>query len=145
MKERIVVRLAGLALVVLVLASCIPIPVGGPPGPYDPGYSGRWIRLGTREVNFGIDRDSIVISRTRGPMRQLLVKARYSPVEVYDIRVIFTNGTSYDAANRQRLNTGDDRIYIDLPGVARTVREVVFRYRKIASASKRAMIELYGR
>jgi len=145
MKIGYALRFAGLALAVLVAVSCYPVPVGGPSGPYDSGYAGRWVRLGTREVNFGVDRDSIVISRSRGPMRQLLVKARTSPVEIYDIRVIFTNGTSYDAADRQRLNTGSDMVYINLPGVARSVREVIFRYRKLAPSSRRAVIELYGR
>ncbi len=143
-------RFAGLAGLVLFLAACFPVPVGGPGGTYDPGYSGsayssRWIRLGSREVNFGLDRDSIVISRARGPMRQLLVRARMSPVEIYDIRVVFFNGRSYDAADRQRLNTGNDRLYINLPGNSRDIREVIFRYRKLAPSSRRATIELYGR
>ncbi|MBN1938428.1 MAG: hypothetical protein JW843_02510 [Candidatus Aminicenantes bacterium] len=145
MKEKTLLRSLGLVLTVLLFFACIPVPVGGPSGPYDPGYSARWIRLGSRDVNFGVDRDTIVISRSHGSIRQLMVRVRTSPVEIYDIRVVFTNGTSYDASNRQRLNTGNDRLYIDLPGSARSVREVIFRYRKIASASRRATIELYGR
>jgi hypothetical protein len=145
MKDKILLRSLGLVLLVLFFFACIPVPVGGPAGPYEPGYTGRWVRLGTREVNWGVDRDSIIVSRARGPMRQLMVQARTSPVEIYDIRVIFTNGTSYDAARRQRLNTGGDRLYIDLPGTTRNVREVIFHYRKIGASSRRARIDLYGR
>ncbi len=34
---------------------------------------------------------------------------------------------------------------LDLPGEARKVREVTFRYRKLNNAVRRAVIELWGR
>ncbi len=38
--------------------------------------------LGRREVNFGIDRDSIEVNRAAGPLRQLMITAKMNPVEV---------------------------------------------------------------
>jgi hypothetical protein len=101
--------------------------------------------LGRREVNFGIDRDSIEVNRAAGPMRQLLITAKMNPVEVFSIRVIFESGAAFDADVRERLFVGRDRLLLDLPGDARKVREVTFRYRKLNNAVRRAVIELWGR
>jgi hypothetical protein len=101
--------------------------------------------LGKREVNFGIDRDTIPISRAAGPLRQLIVVARMNPVEVYNIRVIFESGASEDFSLREKLFGERDRLIVDLPGNARRVREVIFRYRKLNNAARRAVVELWGR
>jgi hypothetical protein len=114
---------------------------GCSPGVIPPGAE----FLGRREVNFGMDRDTIPVSRAAGPLRQLIVVARMNPVEVYDIRVIFENGASRDFAMRERLFVDRDRLIIDLPGYARRVREVIFRYRTLNNAARRAVVELWGR
>jgi hypothetical protein len=101
--------------------------------------------LGKREVNFGIDRDTIPVSRAAGPLRQLIVVARMNPVEVYNIRVIFESGASEDFNLREKLFVERDRLIVDLPGNARRVREVIFRYRKLNNAARRAVVELWGR
>lgn len=118
----------------LVLSSCFPniIPAGAE-------------FLGKREVNFGIDRDTIPVSRAAGPLRQLIVVARMNPVEVYNIRVIFESGASEDFSLREKLFEERDRLIVDLPGHARRVREVIFRYRKLNNAARRAVVELWGR
>jgi len=102
------------------------------------------VLLGTREVNFGIDRDTIVVPRSVGPLHQLIVVARMNPVEVYNIRILFESGASEDFNLREKLFTTRDRMIIDLPGNARVVREVIFRYRKINNAARRAVVELWG-
>jgi hypothetical protein len=71
--------------------------------------------------------------------------ARVNPVEVYNIRVDFASGGSFDSPATSRLFPGRDRIIIDLPGDARRVREVVFRYRKLINTARRAVVELWGR
>ena len=118
----------------LVLSSCSPqiIPAGAE-------------CLGKREVNFGIDRDTIPVSRAAGPLRQLIVVARLNPVEVYNIRVIFESGASEDFSLREKLFGENDRLIVDLPGNARRVREVIFRYSKLNNAARRAVVELWGR
>lgn len=131
-------KLLGSALVVLIpviLASCAPSLI-------PPGFN----FLGSREVNFGgVDRDTIAIPPARPPIRQLLVVAKMNPVEVYNIRVDFSNGGTFDSPATARLFPGRDRILIDLPGDARRVREVVFRYRKLLNSARRAVVELWGR
>jgi len=132
-RPRILGLLAGLALS-FFLSSCAPSLI--PPG---------YVLLGSREVNFGVDRDTIVIRPARPPIRQLIVVARMNPVEVYNIKVDFAAGGSFDSPATARLFPKRDRIMIDLPGNARQVREVVFRYRKLLNAARRAVVELWGR
>jgi hypothetical protein len=126
--------LAGLLIVgPLVISGCAPnfIPRGA-------------VFLGQREVNFGIDRDTILVPRAVGPLHQLIVVARTNPVEVYNIRVLFGNGASEDYNVREKLFSTRDRLIVDLPGRARLVREVIFRYRTLNSAARRAVVELWG-
>lgn len=125
---------AALVAVVLILASCMPNIV-------PEGYQ----LLGKREVNFGIDKDTIPVNRAAGPMRQLLIVAKFNPVEVHTIRVFFEGGATYDANVRERLFVGRDKLVIDLPGDARKVSEVGFRYRKLNNAVRRATVELWGK
>ena len=128
------ILLAGLLIVgPLVLSSCAPNAL--PPDA---------VFLGKREVNFGIDRDTIVVPRSIGPLHKLIVVARMNPVEVYNIRVIFENGGSEDYNLREKLFSTRDRLIVDLPGRARMVREVIFRYRTLNDAARRAVVELWG-
>jgi hypothetical protein len=130
-------RILGACLIVLipaVLSSCAPKLL--PPG---------FVLLGSREVNFGVDRDTISIPPARPAIRELAVVARLNPVEVYNIRVDLDNGRTIDSPATARLFPGRDRILIDLPGEARRVRQVVFRYRKLSGAVRRAVVELWGR
>jgi hypothetical protein len=129
------ILLAGLLIVgPIVLTSCAPNAL--PPGA---------VFLGKREVNFGIDRDTIGVPHAVGPLHQLIVVARMNPVEVYNIRVIFESGASEDYNLREKLFTARERLIVDLPGNTRRVREVIFRYRSLNNAARRAVVELWGR
>lgn len=143
-----------LVLLSAVLVSCLPPPyISGPPGP-DPSYSPRpgyspgsvrWHYLGKRTVDFGIDRDSIRISSSIPPLHMLMAKAYNNPVEIFDIHVVFSDGSYWDAADRQNLYPGRDMVYMNLPGVSRRVREVIFRYRRLHPSHRSAVVELFGR
>jgi len=54
-------------------------------------------------------------------------------------------GIPEDKLVRERLFVGRDRLIIDLPGEARRVKEVVFRYRKLNNAVRRSVVELWGK
>jgi len=126
--------LIGFALLALgILAACGPrlIP---------PGFS----LLGTREVNFRTEQDVITVTRASGLLRRLLIVPRINPVEIYNVRVVFENGPDFDAPVREKLFVGRDRLMIDLPGEARRVRRVEFRYRMITRDIRRAVVELWG-
>ncbi len=126
--------LIGFALLALgILAACGPrlIPQG-------------FSLLGTREVNFRTEQDVITVTRASGLLRRLLIVPRINPVEIYNVRIVFENGPDFDAPVREKLFVGRDRLMIDLPGEARRVRRVEFRYRMITRDIRRAVVELWG-
>ena len=132
--NRRILCLVGIAVIALgFLSACGPrlIP---------PGFS----LLGSREVNFRTEQDVIPITRSSGPLRRLLIIPRINPVEIYNVRVIFESGGDFDAPVREKLFVGRDRLMIDLPGEARRVRRVEFRYRMVARDIRRAVVELWG-
>ncbi|MCX6561522.1 MAG: hypothetical protein NTZ26_13530 [Candidatus Aminicenantes bacterium] len=68
---------AAVLAAVIIITSCTPNVVPN-------GYQ----LLGRREVNFGIDRDSIDVDRAAGPLRQLLITAKDLPGEVRKVREV---------------------------------------------------------
>jgi hypothetical protein len=72
------------------------------------------------------------------------VVAKMNPVEIFDIRIEFDSGADLETRMRERLFPGRDRLFIDLPGGTRIVRQINFRYRTLNSAARRAMIEVWG-
>ncbi len=120
-------------LAALLVSSCAPrlIPSG-------------WALLGRREVNFSIDRDTITVPRGLRAVNRLAVIAKMNPVEIYDIRIEFDSGAAHETRMRERLFPGRDRLFIDLPGGTRIVRQVSFRYRTLNNAARRAMVEVWG-
>jgi hypothetical protein len=103
-----------------------------------------YTHLGERIVNGGVDHDVIAVGRDDGRFRELMLVVERAPVEIYDLVVTFGNGERYEP--RTRLVFGPDSASrsIDLPGNARFIRRVDFRYANLV-AGARAKVELWGR
>jgi hypothetical protein len=103
-----------------------------------------FIFLGDRTVHGGLDHDVIPVGRHDGAFHQLMIVVERAPVEIFDLVITFGNGERYEP--RTRLVFGPDTTSrsIDLPGNARFIRRVDFRYGNLV-AGARAKVELWGR
>jgi hypothetical protein len=123
-----------LLLSLLALVTCAPnlVPKG-------------WELLLKREVSFANSRETIELPTAAKPLRSLLIVARMNDIEISGIRITFENGDDFSPDLRLRMKANVDSQVIDLPGGARRVRRIEFRYRELIGKTRRAAIELWGK
>lgn len=129
-----VLKIAAPGLILLSFLACTPslVPSG-------------WELLGKRDVGFGVDHDAITVPAQKGAFSKLLVVVRMNDLELYDIRVTFESGADFSPNFRGKFIANRDTQIIDLPGAARRIRKVDFRYRSLLRTARRAVVELYGK
>ncbi|MEZ5057007.1 MAG: DUF2541 family protein [Saprospiraceae bacterium] len=106
---------------------------------------GRWERLGTKKVNFGLDRDEIVVSAREGLFTAMKLKVKRAGINMHKCVVHFANGESQEIIIRNNLRQGGETRVIDINGGARVIRKVVFWYDTKNIRARKGVIELWGR
>ncbi len=117
---------------------------GAPPPPPPPPSTAGWKKLGERPVNGRLDRDVIQVGADDGAFTSIQIKVENSALEMFDVKVVFGNGESFSP--NTRLVFGRDSVsrVIDLPGAARVIRRVEFRYGNLPGGGN-ARVELWGK
>jgi hypothetical protein len=131
--------------------------LSAPVAPARPAFTAPagWDHVGTRRVNFAVDHD-IVAAGTRGLFRRLLIHVEDGALEMYDVTVTFANGSQFSPRLRLRFDENTRSRVIDLPGAARVIRRIDFKYRSLdrrpaagpawtAGPRERAVVHVYGR
>lgn len=105
--------------------------------------SSPWDKLGERWVNGRADRDVIHVGRREGRFQRLQLVVEHSALELYEMRIVFGDGSTYAPPMRLVFGPGSTSRVIDLPGGARVIRRVEFRYGNLPGGG-RAQVELWG-
>ena len=127
----------GLTLVSLILlTACMAVAAQSP---------GRWESLGQQEVDFKNDRDRIEVGRSEGRFRQLQLRVKNAPIEIYDMIVTFENDQTFKPKLRHRFTKGSGSQIIDLPGERRTIKRIDFNYKSINRREGKGTVEVLGR
>ena len=147
------------ALSLAVLGACAPATgPGGPPVNTPAGRSEMrddrrderledmtgWQKLGEAWVNGGSDRDRIHVGRDDGRFRAIRLKAEHSALELYDVEITFGDGEKFTPNTRVVFNEGQWSRVLDLPGNARVIKNIEFRYGNLPGGGK-AQLEVWGR
>lgn len=103
-----------------------------------------WEKLGERVVHGKGDRDTIVVTAREGSFRRMMLVVEHSAVELFDVEVTFGDGDTFSPATRLVFGQNSRSRVIDLPGAARFIRKVQFRYGNLPG-NGRAQIELWAR
>lgn len=103
-----------------------------------------WTELGSRLVNGNVDHDSIAVGRADGTFRAIRVRVERGPIELYDVIVTFTDGTTFAPGTRLLFAEDSQTRVIDLPGQARAIRRVDFKYGNLVRTGS-ARVELWAR
>ena len=104
-----------------------------------------WERLGSRDVDFRGDHDRIEVGRSEGRFRQLQVRVKDAPIEMFDMVITFGDDQRFSPTTRFRFAQGTGTHIIDLPGDRRTIKRIDFRYRSISPRQGKGKVEVYGR
>ncbi len=103
-----------------------------------------FVYLGERTVNGGADHDAIHIGKRDGAFRQIMLVVENAPIELFDTVITFGNGERYEPHTRLVFNPDTTTRSIDLPGNARYIRRIDFRYGNLVAGAQ-AKVEIWGR
>ena len=134
-----------------------PMPMPPPPPPPPPVVEERrddrsdrqfdrssdWDKLGERWVEGKLDKDTIKVGKKKQRFRALAVVVEHSALEMFDIVVTFGDNTTFSPPTRLIFGQDSASRVIDLPGDARAIKKVEFRYGNLPGGG-RAQVELWG-
>ncbi len=106
---------------------------------------GQWEQLGTRTVNFGLDRDEISVTAREGFFTALKLKVDRSALNMHKMVIHFGDGSTQDVELKGNFKAGQESRVIDLAGNRRVITKVVFWYDTKNIRKTRAIVELWGR
>lgn len=104
------------------------------------GGGGEWVRLGCKDVRFLIDRDTLKVGRGEGRFKAIRLKVRRAPVEIFNLRITFGNGSRMEVPVRELILPGGGSRPIDLPGNNRGIDRIEMIYRSVPSMTGTAEV-----
>jgi hypothetical protein len=106
---------------------------------------GRWERLGEREVDFRNDHDQIDVGRSEGRFRQIEIRVKDAPIEVFDMVVTFGNNETFTPKVRHKFAEGSGSHIIDLPGERRIIKRIDFNYKSLNRREGKGTVQVFAR
>lgn len=106
--------------------------------------AGGWEKLGERVVNGRVDHDVIGVGRSEGRFTAIQLRADGNLVELFDVVITFGDGEKFSPNTRLMFDKNTRSRVIDLPGNARVIQRVDFKYGKLPGEG-RASMELWGK
>lgn len=103
-----------------------------------------WKKLGERVVNGAADKDTIVVGLKEGKFKSVLFKCEHSALWMSDVVITFGNGETFSPNTRLVFGEGGKSAVIDLPGEARFIKSVSFKYGNLPGGG-RAQLELWAK
>ncbi len=103
-----------------------------------------WEKLGERTVDAKVDRDTIAVGKDDGAFTAIQMKVEGSSLVMFDVKVTFGNGETFEPKTRLVFEQGTTSRVIDLPGEKRGIKKVEFRYANLPGGGK-ARVELHGK
>src|SRR4051794_7418917 len=77
---------------------------------------GEWKKLAERTVNGRFDKDVIQVGSDDGTFTSIWLKVDGSALEMFDVKVVFGNGTEFEPKTRFIFGKDTNTGVIDLPG-----------------------------
>jgi hypothetical protein len=109
-------------------------------------YGGwTWQSLGMVTADARRDVDTIQVGPRERRFRAIQIAVHDSDLQMFDIVVQFMNGETFRPQVRPFFREGSRSQVIDLPGDARAIQSVTFRYRDLGRHDGRAKVELLAR
>ena len=103
-----------------------------------------WDKLGTKTVDFTLDRDVVTASKQEA-YSALKVKVNNGTINILKVTVHFANGESQDVKLPAELNKSNDGQLIDLKGNQRLIEKVTFWYDTINKDKDKAVVEIWAK
>ena len=106
---------------------------------------GRWEKLGSRKVNYRLDRDVIHVGMAERTFTRLKIQVTGGSVNMHRMVVEYRNGQKDNIPLRHHFRRGADSRVIDLNGHRRIIKDITFWYDSGNLSRKRATIHVFGK
>ncbi|MBK6993403.1 MAG: hypothetical protein IPH31_00200 [Lewinellaceae bacterium] len=104
-----------------------------------------WELLGARKINYGLDRDEIIVTRAEGVFSAVQLRIKRSPINMHKLAIHYGNDEVEEIELRENYRAGSQSRIIDLPGNKRIIKKVVLWYDTKNLAHGKGVVELWGR
>ena len=105
----------------------------------------KWVRLGSRLVDYKLDKDVINVGAKKGNFTKLKVQVTGGSLNMHKMVVHYMNGTKQDVNLKYNFKKGSGSRVIDINGGDRFIKKVVFVYDTKNLARAKAKVHLFGR
>lgn len=105
----------------------------------------KWEKLGTRKVNYGLDRDVIPVTVAKGGFTKLKIQVTGGGINMHKMIVEYGNGTKDEIELRHNFTKKSGSRIIDLQGGKRIIKKITFWYDTKNIAKRRGTIHVFGR
>lgn len=104
-----------------------------------------WEHLGSRKINWGLDKDVIAVGPKAIGYTRLKIKVTGGAVNMHRMVVKYGNGEKEEIQLKHHFKKGDDSRVIDLKGGKRHIQTITFWYDTKNRSGKKAMIHVAGK
>ena len=87
-----------------------------------------WVTLGSKKVNWKLDRDVIRVGAQEGTFKRLRIKVTGGSVNMRSMVVTYGNGTKERIPLKYNFRRGSTSRTIDLNGGKRVIKQITFMY-----------------
>jgi len=105
----------------------------------------NWERLGSKKVNFGIEKDVIMVGRQDGKFTKLKFVVNGAPVNMRKATVHFANGSTQNLALKVNFSKNSKSRTVDLVGNKRVIQKITMWYDTKNRARNRATVSVFGK
>lgn len=104
--------------------------------------AGDWTPLGERILNYRTNEEAIAV-KNDDSYKQIKLQVKNAPLEIMTVKVLFKDGTSFDATLDKYVGPGGFTKEIELPA-AKSIEKVTFTYKKVSGGAQLATVRLHG-
>jgi len=106
---------------------------------------GKWEHLGSRTVNYRLDKDVINVTAREGGFKKLKIKITGGSLNMHKMIVKYGNGKKDVIQLRHNFSRKSATRVIDLEGGKRIIRDITFVYDTKNLSRKRAKVHVFGK
>jgi hypothetical protein len=104
-----------------------------------------WEHLGSRKVNYGLDRDVILVGAYEGVFRKLKIEVKGGSLNMHKMVVEYGNGVKDEIELRHNFGRKSASRIVDLNAGRRVIRDITFWYDSKNLSRRKAVVHVYGR
>ena len=105
----------------------------------------KWEKLGSRKVNFTLDKDVIQLGAKEGAFSKLMIKVTGGAINMHRMIIHYGNGGKEERPLKHSFSKGRNSRMIDIKGKMRLIKNVTFWYDSKNKQGQKATLHLLGK